>query len=454
MSKDYYIDLEALSDELIAEQQIEISDLWMLKTGDDKIHGPFSSDMLREYCAEHEDLFEDAYTFNLDSEEWQEFYKTTQFQRRVPKLVPAQSLITHDHFYLLGQGQKQGPFKLDEIKSKLDSGEISLNDQVSVDEGKSWIKVYEHHEFDRRTRQKTSDELPFIPQEEVFKSIDLSTHKHIQELKKKKEEEDALVGLAFISHGNDKGQLMEMPKPDPAEIDEEQEETPDNITELKVPVRRPAWKQMLDKVDWQQLKDKVVDNRKAVVGAFTVVILIVGAMAQFGSGGKDLASEFKQSQRKKRVSRKIDNTGRKYAKRMPAVKEQVKRLEAKKRKRIVRTKKTQPRKPKRIERRPKRGSNNDRYARDRDNYREDYPDDYDNRRDFDMLDIDDPRVRAELSRELAGEYNDEAGNNDRGAGLPMDKDMIDRIENGELTPQMEAELEERLEHYEEVSDFE
>src|SRR5690606_4148045 len=60
-------------------------------------------------------------------------------------------------------------------------------------------------EFDRRTRAKAG-ELPFTPKAEHFQTSESYAQKKLQEIKQKQDEEDALVGLAFISTGNDKGQ--------------------------------------------------------------------------------------------------------------------------------------------------------------------------------------------------------------------------------------------------------
>ena len=45
----------------------------------------------------------------------------TEFQRRKPKLVPAQSLVKSETFWVLHNGQKSGPLSLAELKEKVDA---------------------------------------------------------------------------------------------------------------------------------------------------------------------------------------------------------------------------------------------------------------------------------------------------------------------------------------------
>lgn len=200
------IDLQPLTDEAIEDLSFGMDDLWMIKSMD-TIFGPFDTNSLRDYAQTHQYLFEDAYAQNFQHQEWKPFFHFVQFQRRVPKLVPAQSLISNDNFLIVQGGQKEGPYTLDELKVKVNAGAVSVRSEVSVDNGKTWIKLYEHHEFDRRTRSKQGD-LPFTPKEESFKGSESFALKRMQERQQNQDEEDALVGLAFVGSGNDKGQKV------------------------------------------------------------------------------------------------------------------------------------------------------------------------------------------------------------------------------------------------------
>ena len=198
--------LSPLSEDYIAEHSLELFDLWIIKDTEDSKWGPFETEDLREISARFEDLFQTYKAFNLATEKESPFFKNTKFQRRKPKLVSIQDIEKDHNFLILVSGIKKGPYNLEEIRNQILSSQISLNALASIDKGKSWIKLYEYHEFDRRLFKK-KEELPFAPDEQVLgkTNIDIKTLKARQ---KSKEEEDAIVGLAFIGHGNDKGQKI------------------------------------------------------------------------------------------------------------------------------------------------------------------------------------------------------------------------------------------------------
>lgn len=208
--------LKALTDEEIDSLGLSLADLWMLQAQDSRnpkstqtsaILGPFPTHHLQENAQIHAQDFESCMAYNLASEKWRDFYQIPEFQRRKPKLVPAQNLIKNEDFLVLVRGQKQGPFSLGELKSKLQSNEIDLSNEVSVDAGKTWIKLYEHHAFDRRFK-KNHEDLPFSPRQQVFEQGNEEISLKLVKLQQDKEEDAALSGLAFLGRGNDKGQLI------------------------------------------------------------------------------------------------------------------------------------------------------------------------------------------------------------------------------------------------------
>merc|ERR1712194_606177 len=133
---------------------------------------------------------------------------------RRPKLVSLQGVEANTSYYLLIQGIKKGPFELAEIIDQVDRG-LSLSTLTSCDKGETWIKLFEHHQFDRRI-VTNNEELPFTPDK---KFLDGSLNGHMLKGRKKaQEEEDAIVGLAFIGKGNDKGQKIQQTSPREREI--------------------------------------------------------------------------------------------------------------------------------------------------------------------------------------------------------------------------------------------
>lgn len=196
-----HIKLDILTEDEITTQEHTLDGLWMLQF-QDKTKGPYSTLQLRKYSADHEELFDEIQATNLLKNKFTGFYQNIEFQRRKPKLIQASSLVSDENFFVLIHGQKQGPFTLDEVKSKSESKEIRLSSLVSTDKGYTWIKLYEHHEFDRRNRNVDSI-LPFSPEESFIHEAVALGRESIKNAKKKQAEEDAIVGLAFLSHGKD-----------------------------------------------------------------------------------------------------------------------------------------------------------------------------------------------------------------------------------------------------------
>jgi hypothetical protein len=262
-----------LSDEEIDKLGLSVSDLWMLQGKEQDVQGPFSTQYLNQKSGEHQEFFESCQVYNLVIEEWKDFFSSTEFQRRKPKLVPAQNLIQNDDFYLLSKGQKIGPFTLDQVKEKVDNDEIAVSCEVSVDAGKTWIKLYEHHEFDRRL-SKNQEDLPFQPEQEVFDESEKVTSIEVARAQKNKEDDTAITGLAFLGRGHDKGQSF--PQEMKIERPGEEVETPDeefhdsDIIEFKLP--KSEFTKKVQSIKW-----------KYVAGFFVFFIVSFSAFNTFNN---------------------------------------------------------------------------------------------------------------------------------------------------------------------------
>lgn len=363
-----------LSDEEVDKLGLSVSDLWMLQGEGQDVQGPFSTQYLNEKASEHEDFFENAKVYNLVIEEWKDFFASTEFQRRKPKLVPAQNLIQNDDFYILDKGQKTGPFSLEQIKNKLESGEIVVSNEVSVDDGKTWIKLYEHHEFDRRLH-KNQEDLPFQPEQEVFDESDKVASLEVARAQKQKEDDTAITGLAFLGRGHDKGQSFpqEMRIEHPEDKTEEYEDEDDDseIIEFKLP--KSEFTKKIQSIKW-----------KYVAGFFVFFIISFSAFNTFNNKFTSHADQMVTEAPKKVEQKSINNSDRSVATKKVVKKAPTKRIQPK---RYVPKKMAKKTKPKSRAYKPKKISHS-----------------YE---DFENIDIDDPRVREELSRELAGDYGDE-----------------------------------------------
>ncbi|MEX0798438.1 MAG: hypothetical protein WD025_03290 [Bacteriovoracaceae bacterium] len=367
--------LKPLSDEQIDLLGLSLSDVWMIQFGPDQVLGPFSTQMLQEDSQKNPELYEKCIVYNLVIEEWKNFYKEHEFQRRQPKLVPAQNLIKNESFLVLENGQKTGPFSFDELEEAVEAKKVSLNQEVSVDEGLTWIKIYEHHAFDRRLRN-TPDELPFPPTQDLFAQADQRIAAKAARLQNKREDHCAISGLAFIGRGNDKGQTLPSQE---VKIPENQSVSPPELNEQPGKIQN-----FLEKVKW-----------KYVTGAVFALLVIVGGFNAINGQFHQEAPALGET--KKSDVKRINNGDRSVTpsaspKRKPA---SVQKSRAR----------VQSSRPARHEARsPIQNSRQKRARKPIRNKATRISHSYE---DFENLDIEDPRVREELARELAGDYYDD-----------------------------------------------
>lgn len=407
--------LTPLGEEQITAQNIAPGDLWMLRDEDQQIHGPYDTNSLKDYASNHAEELKNILAYNLEQEQWQPFYKITKFQRRKPKLVPMQSLMTSDNFLILFNGEKKGPFTLDQVQQFVDQKKIALNVQVSLDNGESWIKLYEHHAFDRRLK-KNAEDLPFVPEPDLFEGQEQIIRLKAEQHTKSNEEEDALVGLAFLSNGNDKGQVYKEEKHN-SQKDRAQAKKKVQFRQLNSVENR--WKNFFQKLNFKYVS-------AGVLGVF-LLFTAFNSMNSSYDGDSDIVKAAHQKESKTRPA-SINNSNRVKQKELPVNKKPA---------RIVRAKKYQPKVQKRqlpTSRRPAK-------IRKRQVHR-------DSR--YEALDIDDPAVKEELSRELAGDtYGDEYQED-------LDQDQKDFIEKANQEGFSEGdyeEMEQRDELYDTVEDF-
>ncbi len=359
------IDLPALSDETIAEKKYALSDLWMAKDENNEVFGPYPTDELREYSQKYKYLFDNVKVYNLETEKWYNIFEVKYFQRRKPQLVSAQNLISDNDFYVIINGQKQGPYTLEKMQSLLDTGSILASSQISLDKGQSWIKLYEHHAFDRRSKKKTQD-LPFVPGQEV-----MSKH---AEVVPREDDSDPLVELANLKIAQDektktqinragimtKTQIMRNPL-----LDEDKTIVGEKISPIEVTI-----------IEEDQEKSKL-----AVILASIVLIAAIGFGGtkawQIFSRDLDPSSSEVTTQTKS-----IDNTDRSIQKNIQ-IQRQPASVDRRRAPVKIKAKRYVP-KPTRVERRVEL-------------YNE----------PAEPLDVNDPDVQEELTRSLAGDLDEE-----------------------------------------------
>ena len=343
------IDLKPLNDDQIKEHKFTLNDLWMIQNKDNQIFGPFDTKSLRTYAIKYDYLFESTKVYNLDSETWSDTFSLPQFQRRKPRLVSASELNSNDQYYLLINGQKDGPHTAQQVQMLLDHGEILPSTEISLDNGKTWLQVHATSHFDRRNT-KTNQELPFVPTQDILKQLD-KTKKRISQIK---ETEDAIVGLAFIGHGNDKGQTLPAEKHDNNEF----------ADSFPVPEKRSFFKSRL-------------------FASLFSLALIAGIFAYNSSNH---INDIKDSIREAKTDTKGINDASRSS-RKPASINKFKRNNDRPVKRIKKIIPKKYVKPK--------------FQEFEENAKADIFE-----QDIENLDINDPEIQEELTRQLAGEYNE------------------------------------------------
>lgn len=385
-----FVDLKPLTDEEIKAKNFGLEDLWMVKIEGRDPYGPYDTTSLKDYAHKYEFLFKQAKVYNLESDQWFDMFAVSQFQRRKPQLVSAQNLINTQQFYILYNGQKDGPHGQDKIQKLLDSGMILPSTQVSLDNGKSWIKLYEHHAFDRRTK-KSNQELPFRPNEEVLEKVK-STKEQILKIK---ETEDALVEFARLGQGGDLEQVD-------SDIDIELEER--SVRQRKISkytsatTLTPEEVAALKKLKKSKKAKVTSDNSNSSVWwkYATAFLLVVGVgFAFLNSNQRPKVLQQVQVTNTKPVEsqpKSIDNSERQIIKKQTRTPASLRQQQTPK---VLPKVRRSVSKPKRIKKRPKR------YVRKKAPLKEVFE------RDIETIDINDPEVQDELTRQLAGEYADE-----------------------------------------------
>ncbi|MBF0207819.1 MAG: hypothetical protein HQK53_13120 [Oligoflexia bacterium] len=177
-------------------------DLWFILVRE-KLVGPFHKNDLKEFLNNNPHFPLNTKISNYNTpENLVPIFSLVQFQRRKPQLVPAPMDAKENEIFLLSQGLKNGPYTYKEVAELIDQKKILYNDLISVDEGITWIKVYEYPSFNRRgTGAKT---LPIEPSIEVFYQSDKEIALELTKKKGVDDDNEGLVGLAYIGIKNSK----------------------------------------------------------------------------------------------------------------------------------------------------------------------------------------------------------------------------------------------------------
>jgi hypothetical protein len=199
------IDLKPLNEETIQQMGYSSHDLWLVKI-DSIVFGPFETESLKHYVGDNEHLFEHAEASLADESNWKPFWESTGFQQK--KLQAVSSENYEGPFWIMDMGLKTGPFSYREIDKKIEMGLLVMTDNLSVDNGENWIKIYQVKGLDRRSF--SPDELPNSPYESSFEKAQLKILSKLEQSNR-----EAIEGLASAAF-----EILKKAKPNPLKIEE------------------------------------------------------------------------------------------------------------------------------------------------------------------------------------------------------------------------------------------
>lgn len=146
-----------LSMEIIEKEKLDLENVFEIKIGPEII-GPFSGPFLKTFFAGKET--DNLMVKNLESIIWIPLQQHAFFfaGEAKPIVIPESE---RREFYLLVNGRKIGPYKIEDIEYKFKNGELLFTDLISEDEGNHWYKLYEMAHVD--LRRHIGSELPPTP---------------------------------------------------------------------------------------------------------------------------------------------------------------------------------------------------------------------------------------------------------------------------------------------------
>jgi hypothetical protein len=178
--------------------QLVVGENWMEQTGpflylkmtNQESLGPFHAHELKDFIG-HTTLPDDTLIRDAkNTGPWTSMYQHPYFQRRKPAVLPETEIQATTQYYYLKNGKPCGPIAANDITNMVQDKSLISTDMISTDEGKTWMKLHQVTDFDRRTY--SASELPMSPEQSK------STGSHKNPFKKLMQQTDAIINLAFV----------------------------------------------------------------------------------------------------------------------------------------------------------------------------------------------------------------------------------------------------------------
>ena len=163
----------------------------------DHQYGPLNSQDLTELST-FEPSSLSLVLFREDSElPWSLLAEHPTFNRRQGLGATSKTILDSNEFYHLKNGVKHGPYKFQALEAMMAAKEINYTDYISLDNGQSWVYLYQLERFDRR--DQNSEDLPHLPKLEIFDQSEIDAHENRYE----REVDEDLSIMTQLIHKND-----------------------------------------------------------------------------------------------------------------------------------------------------------------------------------------------------------------------------------------------------------
>ena len=148
-----------LSQEKIEESSIKTIELVEVEYGEE-VWGPIWRNHLKVHLDMFSELSSQLRVRDVNTEmAWLEINQHPFFQKRHTDPLPhVNKDQVGDLFYLIQAGQKIGPFTKEQINDRIENLKLKMTDTISLDMGRTWVKVYQISEFDQRLKEKSTQD--------------------------------------------------------------------------------------------------------------------------------------------------------------------------------------------------------------------------------------------------------------------------------------------------------
>lgn len=193
------LDLKPLTEDVIQTMGYGSHDLWLVRV-EAEVYGPFEVASLTDYATENGKEFIHAQASLMDANNWKPFFSYEHFK---PIAITEEKVS--ERFWILDQGQKVGPITFTAVQKKIETGLLTLTDEVSTDEGQTWIKFLQLPAFNPGI-EGGADSLPKTPLESSFTKAKAELNEWMESHESTGSHSD-LAGLMFMGQKSEKPSL-------------------------------------------------------------------------------------------------------------------------------------------------------------------------------------------------------------------------------------------------------